>query len=322
MKKQHWIGPIMVMALAAGIHHHQKLPENISRSVAQIEEDSTTAERIREVATLQSQIDAKVRERDQRQEEREAAETRLTTEALTEVEILELDDRAQELSEQIQVLNREIAELEERQSQQVVDLEAERAQILCENQQVTSRLETEIESLLADKEEVTQRVLSIASANDELSAEIDELRNIVSPSDDSEEKAKKEEGQTETQQVAAFDQNALLMAITSLAQSLQFTLGMQQNQMMGPMNFQPTANLFPHGQHQAQLNSSLFFSTPYNYYVSPYQTPQMPFSTLPGFGGGGVQQMQQQQAPQLQQQPTIIPMGSLQISSEAGFYTF
>lgn len=351
MKKYWWGLPVMALSLV-GVHqlNQEKLPDNISRAVAQVEEEtivsSMIAESIREITALQSEIDLKVEALERLTLERDEINEKLTTEALSEAEVFELDEREVALGLEIDALQLEIDGLIENQdllTAQLEDKEAERNLILCQSQQVTSELEQEIQGLLSDKEEVTNRVIALSENSDKLNDEIADLRALVTGDDN--KKQRENQDATIAQDFSAanqqFDMNMLLQAITSLAQSLQFSLQSQQPNM-GMMNFQPTATMQMPGMSSAMHqwhNNPIYFQNPYNYYTPPisrmnqgsYMNDWLQGSAQPHMRPQFGQQFQmpqpqaQQQtlqAPQLPQVGQPIPSGNRGISSDASYFTF
>jgi hypothetical protein len=334
MKKFLWSLPVVALGLAGFQQWNaSQLPENIARSIAQVEEEVVTvvsskiAESIREITMIQSQLDRLVTQRDALIVNRDGILERLEKEALTEEEVLELDAEEIALSEQIELLDGEISEARARQTamtNEIEQKEAERELILCQGQTRTSQLEKEIQGLLSDKEEVASRILNISD-------DLAELRGVMGI--DSKERPRATANVEVAQEQPAmnqFDMSMILSAITSLAQSLQFSLmNTQQSSMPGmmPSGMNPFMQPMQGPMNPWYMNNPIYYQRPYNFFPSPYQVMNTsPYTQLGGmhppmqqFQSPQVQQQQQQQQPQ---QQTVVPMGNRQISSDASYFTF
>ncbi len=282
-------------------------PENISRGIAQVhEETQTLGARARSLSELKIEIDQLEKTIFKKMDEQSAILKRFELEAFTEQEVFDLDIKEEKLALEIKEMKNQLADLHEKYEVEIAALDALENQIACQQKAKNSDLESQLAKLLEDKEVVTNKILSVAEKKDSLDKEIDELKEIVS------DKKKAPVASVQATQENQ-DITAALAALTSLIQNMQFSFQAQIQQMwMMPFSGQAFQNngipqmspyLFMQQQQQQQM---LFNPTPYSY-TSPVTTMNAYYGsvqTQQANRGPSAAQVPQQQA-QLQLAPAV-----------------
>jgi hypothetical protein len=323
VKNKIWPLPILAIGVYGLVQFSQdSIPENISRSVAQVEQEaesqSALASSVGEIISIESELELKRERLNSFIREKNEIETQLQTFSHTEEEILKFDERLIEIDELIAVLE---SDIEARQVDRdnlmslVEDHDNQLAAIRCENQLQTSRLESELEALIADKADVTERILRISSTKDKLSQEIDDLRDLYVGDE------------TKTAQTGLFnsgqDMSAFFMAMTSFFFSMNNNQGMMTGTQTSFMAYPYNQTMLMPGQPLPFAHHQMTYQPPMPFQTGPYSildrdlfAPRM--NTAPSM----MQQQQPQQTMQPQVQAPVVPMGSRQISSDNGIFTF
>lgn len=246
-------------------------PENISRGIAQVQEESQTlGARARSLSDLKIEIDQLEKAIFKKMDEQSAILEQFETQSFTEQEVLDLDEREENLDLEIKEMKNQLADLHENYEVEIAALDAYENQIACQQKAKTSNLESELAKLLEDKEVVTKKILSVADKKDSLDQEIDELKELVSD--------KKATPAVDVQAGNNQDIIGALAALTSLIQNMQFSFQAQMQQMwMAPFSGQAFQNngipqMSPYQYMQQQQQQQMLFQpTPYSY-TSPVMT--------------------------------------------------
>lgn len=328
VKKIIWPLPLLAIGVYGLVQFSQEsLPENISRGIAQVELEqevenkSNLASHVREIISIESEIDLKRERLASFRKEKNELEEKLQNFSHTEQEVLDIDERLEEIEKLMTILEVDLKQREEDKNKLMVSIEEhdhQLAAIRCENQQQTDKLKSELEALLADKAEVTDRILKIADAKDKLSKEIDDLKDLYVT-----DESKTSSGLFNSNQ----DMSAFFMAMTSFF----FSMNNNQGSMIGAtqttfMGYQPNQTMLMPGQPLPFAHHHMTYQPSMPYQSAPYSILDRDLFAPRNYSPMVIQQQQQQQQQvmlnQGQTQTPVIPMGSRQISSDGGYFTF